>query len=522
MRQSGIFISYRREDAAHAAFLLHDRLSASFGEDKIFMDIDTIDIGANFPEVIDRAVRSCEVLLAVIGQEWLTSTDAEGRRRLESEDDFVRLEIARALDRNIWVIPVLVQDAKMPRPDDLPEDLQELTRRHAARISLESLNYDVGRLIAGLERLLEEPEQVDKTSPLPEIKGDAVAETVQDEHEGEPEPGDEIEADAGTKKWWARVDRRVWIASVTVGAVLLASVVIIGGDGDDEDGSTLAGTRIAFLSDRSGNCEIHVVRADGTHQRQLTHTAGSVLRADWSPDGSQVVFASNADGDYDLYLLDVESGTESLLLDNGGDEKGPDWSPDGEQIAFSSTAGGFSEIWVMDVDDGQPDQLTDDDTHNVVPDWSRDGKRIAFASNADGAFDIHLMGAGGRGRTNLTGEVLGDDSDEFDPSWSPDGSKLSFDARPADGDFDIYVIQSDGSGVENLTAHSGEDRHSSWAPDGSKIVFGSDREVPPNDTQKGCSAEERQQDLFMMNDDGSDQERLFESEADDSSPAWQP
>jgi Tol biopolymer transport system component len=521
VRQSGIFISYRREDAAHAALLLHDRLSASFGEDKIFMDVDTIDIGANFPEVIDRAVRSCEVLLAVIGQEWLTSTDAEGRRRLENEDDFVRLEIARALDRNIWVIPVLVQDAKMPRPDDLPEDLQELTRRHAARISLESWNYDVGRLITGLERLLVEPEQEDKTSPLPEINGDAESVTVSDEREAEPEPGDEIEVDAGTEKWWARVNRKVWIASATVAAVLLASVLIIVGGGDDEDGATLAGTRIAFLSDKSGSCEIHVVRADGTHQRQLTHTAGSDLRADWSPDGSQVVFASNADGDYDLYLLDVDSGRESLLLDNGGDERGPDWSPDGGKIAFSSTAGGHSEIWVMDVDEAQADQLTYYDAHSIVPDWSRDGKRIAFASNADGAFDIHLMRTDGAEHTNLTGEILGDDSDEFDPSWSPDGDTLSFDARPAGGDFDIYVIQSDGSGVENLTAHSAEDRHSSWAPDGSMIVFGSDREVPPDDTQRGCSAEERQQDLFMMNDDGSDQERLFESEADDSSPAWE-
>lgn len=520
VRQSGIFISYRREDAAHAALLLHDRLSARFGEGQIFMDVDTIGIGTKFPEVIDHAVRSCEVLLAVIGQEWLTSTDAEGRPRLESENDFVRLEIARALDRNIWVIPVLVQDAKMPRPDDLPEDLQELTRRHAARISLESWNHDVGRLIAGVERLLVEPEQEDKTSPLPEIEADAALETVPDEREAEPEPGDEIEGDAGTEKWWRRVDPKVWIASASVGAVLLASVLIIAGGGDDEDDTTLASTRIAFLSDKSGNCEIHVVRADGADQRQLTHNAGSDLRPDWSPDGSQVVFASNPDEDYDLYLLDVESGTESLLLDNGGHEKGPDWSPDGEKIAFSSTAGGHSEIWVMSVDDGQTEQLTNDDAHNVVPDWSRDGKRIAFASNADGDFDIHVIRTDG-GRVNLTGEIFGDGSNEFDPAWSPDGNKLSFDGRPAGGDFDIYVVQSDGEGVENLTAHSAEDRHSSWASDGSKIVFGSDREIPPNDTQKGCSAEERQQDLFMMNDDGSDQERLFQSEADDSSPAWE-
>jgi len=151
---SRIFISYRRDDSAGYAGRLYDRLSQRFGGDQIFMDIDTIEPGLDFVEVIEKAVGSCDVLIALIGRQWLTIADATGRRRLDNPEDFVRLEIATALDRNIRVIPVLVRGATMPRSTDLPDVLKKLSRRNALEISDTRFHYDVDRLIETLEKVL--------------------------------------------------------------------------------------------------------------------------------------------------------------------------------------------------------------------------------------------------------------------------------------------------------------------------------------------------------------------------------
>jgi hypothetical protein len=103
-----IFISYRRDDASFPAGRLYDRLSGHFRQNQIFMDVDNVEPGADFLEVIKASVGSCEVLIAVIGKDWLSSTDKEGKRRLDNPDDFVRIEIATALERGIPVVPVLV------------------------------------------------------------------------------------------------------------------------------------------------------------------------------------------------------------------------------------------------------------------------------------------------------------------------------------------------------------------------------------------------------------------------------
>jgi glycine cleavage system H protein len=151
---SRIFISYRRDDSAGYAGRLYDRLSDRFGEDQIFMDIDTIEPGLDFVEVIEEAVGSCDALIALIGKQWLTITDATGRRRLDNPEDFVRLEIATALDRSIRVIPVLVRGATMPRSQDLPKALRKLARRNALEISDTRFHHDVNKLIEVLETVL--------------------------------------------------------------------------------------------------------------------------------------------------------------------------------------------------------------------------------------------------------------------------------------------------------------------------------------------------------------------------------
>jgi TIR domain len=149
-----VFISYRRQETSGLAGRLYDRLAARFGEDQVFMDVDTIALGVDFAEVITQAVSTCEVLLAVIGPHWLTATDQEGQRRLDDPDDIVRLEIAAALERNIRVIPILVEGAVMPRQQELPDSLAGLARRNALSLRHESFRSDADRLVAELEPLL--------------------------------------------------------------------------------------------------------------------------------------------------------------------------------------------------------------------------------------------------------------------------------------------------------------------------------------------------------------------------------
>lgn len=150
---SGIFICYRRDDSAGYARALHDRLSAHFGDKQIFMDIEQIEPGEDFVQVIEEAVSSCDVLVAIIGRSWLTSQDETGRR-LDNINDFVRVEIAAAFARDIRVIPVLVQGARMPRSQDLPEGVQPLSRRQAFDLSDQRWQHDVNRLIDMLEKTL--------------------------------------------------------------------------------------------------------------------------------------------------------------------------------------------------------------------------------------------------------------------------------------------------------------------------------------------------------------------------------
>ena len=149
-----IFMSYRREDTAYPAGWLFDRLTSHFGRGQVFKDIDSIELGDDFVEVITTAVESCDVLLAVIGDRWLTITDQDGQRRLDNPDDFVRLEIEAALTRNVRVIPILVEGARMPHADELPASLAGLVRRQALDLSPSRFDFDTRRLLKVLDRTI--------------------------------------------------------------------------------------------------------------------------------------------------------------------------------------------------------------------------------------------------------------------------------------------------------------------------------------------------------------------------------
>jgi hypothetical protein len=149
-----IFISYRREDSEYLAGWLYERLCADFGSDSVFKDVDSIDPGDDYLRVIEEAVGSCQVLLALIGDSWLKITDETGNRRLDAPNDFVRLEIEAALHRDVRVIPILAGRARLPSSEQLPDSLQGLVRRQAIELSPNRFEPDVARLIRIIDKTL--------------------------------------------------------------------------------------------------------------------------------------------------------------------------------------------------------------------------------------------------------------------------------------------------------------------------------------------------------------------------------
>jgi len=150
----GIFLSYRREDAAPYARLLQFQLRERIPDARVFMDLDSIEPGLDFAEVIREAVDSCAVLVALIGRQWATLTDEEGHRRLDDPDDFVRFEVQAALERGVRLIPVLVDGATPLRRQQLPSELQKLARLNALELSYGRYEYDADRLFSLIQRVL--------------------------------------------------------------------------------------------------------------------------------------------------------------------------------------------------------------------------------------------------------------------------------------------------------------------------------------------------------------------------------
>jgi len=151
---SGIYLSYRRRESVAYAGRLFDHLSRHFGPGSVFMDIGGIARGQDFAQAIESALNACEVVLVLIGNAWVSCTGQDGRRRLDDPRDWVRLEVAAALRRDILVVPVLIDGARLPDPASLPEELRPLCQRHACELSDLRWSFDVGELVKGLEKVV--------------------------------------------------------------------------------------------------------------------------------------------------------------------------------------------------------------------------------------------------------------------------------------------------------------------------------------------------------------------------------
>jgi hypothetical protein len=160
-----IFISYRRGDTAGYAGRIHDRLAQAFGPSLLFMDVDSIGLGIDFVSEIQKQVSKCGVLIAIIGPNWLDVTDESANRRLDNPNDFVRIEIAAALQGGILVIPIFIDGAEIPNASRLPDNLKELAKRQGFWVRHASFHNDMRDFIRRLKKLASASEDGEQNQP---------------------------------------------------------------------------------------------------------------------------------------------------------------------------------------------------------------------------------------------------------------------------------------------------------------------------------------------------------------------
>lgn len=205
-----VFINYRRGETAGEARALFNELVTTLGKDSVFMDVDNIALGRDFRQVLQERLASCDLMLALIGKDWVDGKNSMGQRRLDIPDDFVRLEIEAALKRNIAVTPVLVQGAQMPSAEQLPESIKDFAYRNGFELSHNRWESDVQEMLKrlGLNRqqdsgAIRETESTAKKAPTKNSSAEA--------------RGAGAAVPAAQKP-----SRRLWFAIVAVVAVAIA------------------------------------------------------------------------------------------------------------------------------------------------------------------------------------------------------------------------------------------------------------------------------------------------------------
>jgi WD40 repeat protein len=356
-----IFISYRREETEYAAGWLYDVLAERFGGNRLFKDVDSIDPGDDFAEVIAREVASCQLLLALIGDRWLTVVDEQGRRRLDDPADFVRLEIEAALQRGIRVVPMLVGRARMPRAAELPPSLAKLATRQAVVLPAERFRAEAGRLIAVIERNLRQA-----TGERPAVPAPAVAGSTQAAQEARPGPplvrgptrpkrqSSGTTKVAGTRPGGPPATPNEVLANIAKGEAwpFQSMHALISGPAHtllhpepvmamvfSPDGARLAtagADNKARVWDATDGTRLSVLASQGWLTAAGRLLQGHGMRAvAFSPDGGRLATASD---DHTVQVWDLSSGHRLTRIRIEGGADSVTFSPDGRSVAVPKAA----------------------------------------------------------------------------------------------------------------------------------------------------------------------------------------
>jgi TolB protein len=270
--------------------------------------------------------------------------------------------------------------------------------------------------------------------------------------------------------------------------------------------------QIIYQSDQYGNTELISINVRSSKTLRLTSNSANDISPAYISTTKQIGFISDRQDGWNLYAMDINGKNPVAITDKTSmlvqDAR---WSPDGKYIAASlvetcpSTATVCNyDIYVMNKDGTDLKNLTNTQASEWVPEWSPDGQKIAFASDRDGDSEIFIMNQDGSELVQLT------HNSRFDgyPCWSPDGSKLAYSAEDEKGNWDIYFMNADGSDPRPLTQSKTGDFAASWSPDGKWLVYVSNNDVD--------------NEIFIIDVNGQNQQRLTNNSYNDMMPIWIP
>lgn len=272
---------------------------------------------------------------------------------------------------------------------------------------------------------------------------------------------------------------------------------------------SIAQTKIAYVSTRSGNKEIWVMDYDGANQQEVTHLKSIALTPRWSPDASRIAFTCYVPfrtvTSAQICMYSAVSNRLIAFPRFRGTNSSPAWSPDGSQLAFMSSQNGDPEIYVAEADGARLHRITFAAGVSTSPAWNpKTGKQMVFVSDRGGAPVLYLANSDG---SNVEKLDLPDMGYVVDPAWSPNGQLLAFSWRRPSGNYDIYVMDIVSRQLVELTKDEARNERPSWAPDGRHLVFES--------TRTGT------RQIWSMLADGSQPHQLT-FEGQNESPNWSP
>lgn len=267
----------------------------------------------------------------------------------------------------------------------------------------------------------------------------------------------------------------------------------------------IARTKIAYVSELGTARELFVMDYDGYDPRQLTADGFLNLMPRWSPDRRFLVFTTYRNRNtQDIDMIELATGKRWTLVAQGGLNITPVFSPDGNSLAYSSSHEGNAELYRLDTKTKAVQRLTTHAAGDLSPSWAPSGRELVFTSDRSGGPQVFLMSADGSNVRRLTFE--GDYNAA--PVWSPRGNLIAYVCRTPKKEYKLCVITPDGQKRLQLTTGLGVDDSPSWSPDGRHLVFSS--------TVEGKSQ------IYMIDADGKDLERITFTGTHNSAPSWSP
>jgi len=260
------------------------------------------------------------------------------------------------------------------------------------------------------------------------------------------------------------------------------------------------GSKIVFVSNKTGFKEIYECNFDGQDLEQLTNSRSISLTPALSPDGRYLAYTDFTSGRPALYIKNL-ADKKTSVASKSGVSISPGWRNNNE-VATTLSFECDQEIYLIKPDGAISRRVTYSRGIDVSPTFSPDGSKMAFVSSRNGAPQIFVQNlqSGEARRLTFNGRY------NTQPSWSPAGDKIVYSTMESKGQIDLFVINSDGSDLKQLTKNSGENEHPSWSPDGGMIVFSSTRQGKKK--------------LFVMNSTGENQRRLLQGEGEEMQPFW--